>query len=279
MTIEKMKLKPNEWMESKDFLEKLDYHNLYYFESLGKVFSAYIKTIPIPVLTTWDPVHKRIYVHVGETKRYFEIDDTVNYFDWTLLVHRWLFHFFPRFEVEEEVEVELSDEEIMSKVKEGMKLDDALLLKRNITRKDIGVIDKIQIINDEFVLDRNGSQYIRISGSIDKPLPLSTFLRTLRGVTDDKEKRDYILNYSKEIKTLAEDKKPILVDYPSNMMKNFFVIRYEDIKDFPIEHIYDHQYQWERFKIIFEDDDIERDCLRYVEQKKLEESVEGSVEN
>ena len=270
----KQKFKPNEWLENESFMSKIDFHNKYYIESLGKVLASYIKTVPIPVLTTWDPVNKRIYFHVGQEKRFFEVDENINYCDYTYLVHKWLYQFFPRFEVEEEKEVELSEEEIFEKVKEGMNLNDALLLRKKAIVKDIGVITKIHITNDEFVLNRNGFETIRISGSLENPLPLSSFLKQFRSLTDNKEKRDFILKNSKEIKELPEEKKQIIIDYPSQMMKNFFTIRYDDLKKMNITKIYDNVYEMGRFKLVFESSDLARDCFRYLKQKKLEEGIE-----
>ncbi len=270
----KQKFKPNEWLENESFMSKIDFHNKYYIESLGKVLASYIKTVPIPVLTTWDPVNKRIYFHVGQEKRFFEVDENINYWDYTYLVHKWLYQFFPRFEVEEEKEVELSEEEIFEKVKEGMNLNDALLLRKKAIVKDIGVITKIHITNDEFVLNRNGFETIRISGSLENPLPLSSFLKQFRSLTDNKEKRDFILKNSKEIKELPEEKKQIIIDYPSQMMKNFFTIRYDDLKKMNITKIYDNVYEIGRFKLVFESSDLARDCFRYLKQKKLEEGIE-----
>ncbi|HQJ76225.1 MAG TPA: hypothetical protein PKW14_11625 [Bacteroidota bacterium] len=270
----KQKFKPNEWLENESFMSKIDFHNKYYIESLGKVLASYIKTVPIPVLTTWDPVNKRIYFHVGQEKRFFEVDENINYWDYTYLVHKWLYQFFPRFEVEEEQEVELSEEEIFEKVKEGMNLNDALLLRKKAIVKDVGVITKIHITNDEFVLNRNGFETIRISGSLENPLPLSSFLKQFRSLTDNKEKRDFILKNSKEIKELPEEKKQIIIDYPSQMMKNFFTIRYDDLKKMNITKIYDNVYEMGRFKLVFESSDLARDCFRYLKQKKLEEGIE-----
>jgi len=270
----KQKFKPNEWLENESFMSKIDFHNKYYIESLGKVLALYIKTVPIPVLTTWDPVNKRIYFHVGQEKRFFEVDENINYWDYTYLVHKWLYQFFPRFEVEEEKEVELSEEEIFEKVKEGMNLNDALLLRKKAIVKDIGVITKIHITNDEFVLNRNGFETIRISGSLENPLPLSSFLKQIRALTDNKEKRDFILKNSKEIKDLPEEKKQIIIDYPPQMMKNFFTIRYDDLKKMNITKIYDNVYEMGRFKLVFESSDLARDCFRYLKQKKLEEGIE-----
>jgi len=155
-----------------------------------------------------------------------------------------------------------------------MNLNDALLLRKKAIVKDVGVITKIHITNDEFVLNRNGFETIRISGSLENPLPLSSFLKQFRSLTDNKEKRDFILKNSKEIKELPEEKKQIIIDYPSQMMKNFFTIRYDDLKKMNITKIYDNVYEIGRFKLVFESSDLARDCFRYLKQKKLEEGIE-----
>lgn len=266
-------LNPNEWMIDKQFLSKINYPNIYYIKSLGNILYNYLMSIPIPVITTYDPVHKRIYFLVGHEKRYFELDENISYFDFTYLVNEWLVKFFPKFCVEEEVESGLSDDEIYEKVQEGMSLDDALLIRKPKMVKDIGIITKIQITNDEFNFLRNKKEYVRITGSLDNLMPLSAFLKKFRKIKDEKEKRDFILSNSRELKQLNDIKNEVIIDYPSKMMMNFFIIRYDKLKNKQINKIIDNIYEWDRFKISFESENLERDCLRYIKQKRLDDGI------
>lgn len=272
--MEKIKLRPNEWMINEQFLSKIDYHNKYYIESLGKILYSYIETIPIPVISTWDPLNKRIYILVGQEKRFFEVDENISYFDFTFLVDSWLKKFFPKFCIEEECKIPLDDNEIIEKVKNGMSLDDALLERKDAKIKDIGVITKIQITNDEFYFNRNGNEHIRITGSLDNLIPLSVFLKTLREIKNDIEKRDFILNNSRELKSVSNNKAQIIVDYPEMMMMNFFIIRYETMKKIPLLRITEKLYEWKHFKITFKSEGNERDCIRYLKQKRLDDNIQ-----
>lgn len=273
MEKEKMRMRPNEWMVNEKFLSIIDYHNKYYIENLGKVFSKYIESLPIPVITTWDPNNKRIYVLVGNEKRFFEVDDNVSYFDFIYLVEQWLYQFFPKFEIEEEVDVGLDDDEIYEKVQKGMSLDDALLIKKKSIKINKGIITKIYITNDEFTFSKDGKEFIRITGSLNNLLPLSTFLKKLRELKSDVEIKDFIYSNSRELKQLSGDMSQILVDFHDKMIKNFFIIHYEELKDKPIIKITNLIYEWDKYKIVFETKEIEKDCLHYLRQKRLEEGI------
>lgn len=267
-------LRPNEWMENEQFISKMKYHNLYYVKNLGQVLGAYLRAIPIPVITTWDPNFKRIYFHVGLDKHYFDLDENVSYWDYTFLAGQWLSSFFPSYCVEEEEDVELSEAEIWNKVrKEGLTLDDALLLRKPALVKTTGKIIKIQITNDEFIFNNNGKEEVRISGTLEKLIPLSLFLKELRRLTDDHEKKNYILSNSRLIKELNETKREIVIDYPDQMMRNFFIIRYDSLRNDSFSKTYEGLYKWGRFIIKFNSLELERDCIHFLNQRRSEEGL------
>lgn len=274
MERERLKLKPNEWMVSEKFLSVINYHNKYYIENLGRIFSKYIETIPIPVITTYDPKHKRIYVLVGKEKRSFEVDENVSYFDFTYLVDQWLYKFFPKYMIEEETEIGLDDDEIFMKVQEGVKLDDALLLRKKAKIIDSGVITKIYITDDEFTFRKNDKEFIRITGDLNNLMPLSIFLKKVRELKEGIDIRSFILSNSRELKQLSGEVKQILIDYSDRMMKNFFIIHYEQLKNEPILKITELIYEWSKYKLVFESKEVEKDCLHYLRQKRLEEGID-----
>lgn len=204
---EKRKHKSNFWLTDQEFVSKMDFYDKFYITNLCEYLDSFLKTIPVPIMSTWDPKFKSIYFHLGKIKKNFEVDVNISYWDYTILVKRWLRQFFPQYRIIERIETELSDNEIEQAVREGISLNDALLLKREIDKEDFGIITKIQMTGDQFVFERNKQEYIRISGTINKPLPLSMFLKQIRTISDNKEKRNFILKNSEEIKKINQFEK------------------------------------------------------------------------
>ena len=270
--VKKEKNKPNFWLEDDQFISKMDFHDKFYIKNLCNHVAQFLKTIPIPVLTTWDPKYKRIYFHVGLIKNYFEVDENVNYWDYTTLVKRWLKQFFPQYNVKEEKEIELSDDEIQEKVKEGIDINDALQIRKKGIVEDKGIITKIFMVGDQFLLEKDNKEFIRISGTQDNLIPLSKFLKQFRTLTKEEEKRDFIYQNSEEIKRIHFfEKSKIVIDYEDSMMMNFFIINYPDLKDQKLKSISTRLYYWGRFQIVFNGDSIERECISYVNEKRAEE--------
>lgn len=271
---EKKKHKSNFWLEDQEFILKMDFYDKFYIKNLCVYIANFLKTIPIPIMATWDPKFKSIYFHLGMIKKNFEIDINVSYWDYTTLVKRWLRQYFPQFKVVDNVESELSDLEITEAVRGGADINEALQLRKEIEKIDYGIITKIQMTGDQFIFERNGSEYVRISGTGNKPLPLSIFLKQIRQIKKDEDKRNFILKNSEEIKKIVfEEKSRILIDYKDQMMLNFFMINYPDLKKYELEKISSNLYYWGRFQIIFNSDTVERECISYVRTRLAEDEI------
>lgn len=268
------KHKSNFWLEDQEFIAKMDFHDKFYIMHLCEYIANFLKTIPIPIMSTWDPRFKSIYFHLGKIKKNFEVDVNVSYWDYTTLVKRWLRQFFPQYRVIEKVETELSDSEISNMVRDGVDINDALLLRKKVDREDFGIMTKINMTGDQFIFERNGQEYVRISGTAKKTLPLSSFLKQIRQIKTDEEKRNFIFQNSEEIKKIVlEEKAKIVIDYKNQMMLNFFMINYPDLKEIPIEKLSTHLYYWGRFQIVFDSDTLERECISYLTNKKIEDEI------
>jgi hypothetical protein len=270
----KKKHKSNFWLEDQEFISKMNFYDKFYITNLCEHIASFLKIIPIPIMATWDPKNCGIYFHLGKIKKFFEIDVNISYWDYTTLVKRWLRQFFPQYCVIEEVETELSDIEITEVVKKGVDINDALLMKRKVNREDFGIISKIHMTGDQFIFEKGDYEYIRISGELKKPLPLSLFLKQIRQLKSDIDKRNFIFKNSEEIKKIYKDEKSkIVIDYKDNMMMNFFTINYLDLKNYKLEKISTHLYYWGRFQIVFDSDNVERECISYVTNKKIEDEM------
>lgn len=267
---QKEKHKINWWLEDSDFLAKAEFHDHYYLESVCKHVANMIKNIPIPVLTSYDPKNKSIYFSVGKIKKDFKLDVNIAYYDYITIVKRYLYQFFPTYNIEYEKEVDLSEDEIWEKVnKEKMNLNDAIMCKKKTKVKEKGVIEKEVRLKDEFIINVNGKRQVRITGSLQFPMSLSTFMSKLKLIKNDKKRYDFIFENSTFIKDIgAIPKQDILITYSGNQLLNFFKINFEDLKGSPLIQIDTFTYKWGVFRIKFESQSLKTDCLNYYEKEK-----------
>jgi hypothetical protein len=266
---EKDKKKPNFWLEDSNFIKKSNFSDHYYLESLGKHISNFLKNAPIPILTTYDPQFKKIYFSIGNEKKGFELNTNIAYYDYLTLVKRWLINYYPQYSIEYEIDVSLSDDEIYQKVKEGVNLNDALAITKKATKKEKGIIEKIQLVADEFIINVNEERYLRLSGTPQKPQTLSFFLKKVREIKNQNEKKTFIFENSLEIRKLNDNKKEILINYQGKQLFNFFVVNFLDLKNEKLKELEPFLYQWGQFKIKFESKSLLNDCLNYYNNQML----------
>jgi hypothetical protein len=268
-------LRPNEWLDKKEFMQYITYEDKYYLQILFRHLYSFLKCTPIPVFSSWRDEDHRIYFAIGADKKSFEIDNDISWHDFLYIVENWVKKYYPTYEVESEMEDTLTDDEIWAKVKdEGLKLDDALLIKRKVNKVEKGVITKIHLTDDEFVFRVNDIDYVRLSGTIDNPMSLSSFLKKVRFIDDSKKKKEFIMLNSVELKMIQPSKDLFTIDYSGQKMKNFFIIRYNELKKIPLVKLLDKSYQWCKFKIVFESYSMEEDCIKYLIEKRKEEGIE-----
>jgi hypothetical protein len=261
-------MKPNGWLSDNKFLQNVEFYDKYYFQSLCLYIDNFIKNVPVPCITTWDYKHEQIYFSVGQESKPFKVDINIAYRDYITLVKRWLQQFYPRYEIGVEREISLPDEEIWEKVKkDGIKLDDALLITKKIKEKEIGIIEKVFFIEDKFILNINNNRFLMISGTEDSICPISTFLPTLRNIENDIEKKKYIIKNSKELKLLEKKEEIIEINYPGFQMKNFVEINYIDLKDKEFKKIDTRKWQWKNYILNMETNILESDILEFLRNK------------
>jgi len=269
-------MKINKWLEDEEFLSKIDFEDKYYLETLFYKISAFIKNAPIPIVSTYDPVHSSIYLTVGEHHNYFSVDLNISYYDTITLIKRWVSQFYPSYEVEVESVANYTDEEIVEYLvgEKGMDLNDAIQETKIITKIEIGQIEKVFIKRDEFLLKVNEGRELRspyIKGEI---LPLSKFMSILRNIIlsnkDNQEIYNYIINNSKLVSkiVLAPD---IIISYAGQQMVNFFDINFIDLKNKELKKIDEFTFKWGEFTIVFNSKILRNDCLSLYNKKMQEE--------
>jgi hypothetical protein len=269
----KIKRKINWWLEDHDFLSRSNFPDLYYFETVCKHISNMVKNLPIPVLTTYDSKNKSIYFSVGKIKNSFLLNTDISYSDYITLIKRGLYQFFPRYEIIYDKEEEYSEEELWEIVrKDKINLNDALLLRKTSKVKEIGIIEKITMLRDEFILSINGDKQVRISGSTYMPMSLSIFMDKLKVLEKNEDKYNFIFSNSAMVKYLHEDNRDINIVYPGKQMIHFFDINFEDLKNFELVPIDNFNYRWGKFKITFESLTLKNDCIALYTKKMEKDS-------
>lgn len=207
-----MKKKPNAWLQSEEFLDKIDFHNKFYLKNLAYNIMGYIKNAPIPLLTSWDPSHKSIYFHIGQDiSTFFPVDTDIYYEDYIFMISKWAESYYPSFSIEIENEIPVDDEDIVELLKQGKSFEDAIKSTKKIKSIDKGYIEKVYILKDEFIFIHNDQRMIRISGTYENPISLSTFMYSIREIISNENKnaydlRNFILENSSFYKIIKEPK-------------------------------------------------------------------------
>jgi hypothetical protein len=280
----RIKKKANWWLLNEIFLDNNNFEDKYYLKILCQHLNEFLKDIPVPVLTTFDRNHNRIYFSIGEDSHWLRVSNDISFFDYITQVKRWVSHYFPQYEVDVEEEIDLSEEEVLEKVQQGADLNELALLKKKVIIKEKGIITRIALSQDRFEFVKNGIKTIRMSGDIDNILPLSIFLKQLRILKNENAKseqiREFIFKNSEEIERVDDSNEKIIIDYSPKMMKNFFIIRFADLKDQQIKkNKSTEMYDWGRYSIKFESESSELDCIQYVKDRRKEKGIVMEIEN
>lgn len=248
----------NKWLEDSVYINSRNFEDKYYLESLCHHLSNFIKNVPIPVLCDYSERFKSIYFSVGEEKNSFPLTIDISYYDYITLVKRWLYQFYPRYEVL--VDSELDDNEILKLVREqGYNLNDALLERKKVP--EIGVIEKEIRKEDQFIINVNGRKTIRITGN-KKPLLLKDFMKELRNIKDQDERKSYILDNSRELSVVTNYEKVVKINYQGKQLLHFIEINFPDLKNFELKEIEPFVYGWNFYQIKFSSLSLKQDCLK-----------------
>ena len=254
----------NKWLEDSEYINSRNFEDKYYLESLCHHLSNFIKNVPIPVLCDYIERFKSISFSVGKEKNSFPLTIDISYYDYITLVKRWLQQFYPRYEVL--IDAELSDDEILFLVREkGYSLNDALLERKKIP--EIGIIEKEIRKEDQFILNVNGIKTVRITGN-KKPLLLKDFMKELRGIKDQQERKNYILENSREFSTMTTYDRIVRINYQGLQLLSFFKINFEDLKDYEFKEIEPFVYSWGQYILKFSSLTLKQDCLKLYQEMK-----------
>ncbi len=265
----------NDLLINKKFVSKVDYKNNMYVTMLFQSIYDLLKELPIPVVASYDPKNIQVYFIFVDNKKSFAIDENIAIEDYLTLVRRWSSKFFPKYVVKSKQEVSLSKDEIFKKVEEKVKIEDAIELTKEVEIIENGIINSIYLSEDLFRMSINGDNRIFHSNK----MMLSKFLEILKDIETDEGKRDFIFDNSMIITgedpldfvynkvTYFKERTNIKIEYKEKKMYNFFSINYPDLKNFQLKEISNLVYEWDKYEIHFDNDEIEKMCLGYVEKK------------
>lgn len=260
----------NNWLVDSEYIKKLPFIDTYYLESLCYAINSFLKNTPIPIIAklskTFD-VDNSIVFYIGEINKYFKVSVDYSYFDFTTLVKQWAYDYYPKYTVDYDIEVPYSDDEIHKMVKEGMDMNDAIAMRKKQKFTEIGVIEKIILKEDRFILLKNDKRYIYISGTIQKPIPLSVFKKNLFLIKDDVERKKYIDENSTMISECNKNE-DVIIDHQGKQMLNFFKINEETLNKYPMQNISSFVWRCGKFVIKFSSQSLMNDCMKYIHNKE-----------
>jgi hypothetical protein len=221
-------------LEDKSFIQEFDFENKEYLETLLKKLKNFLNHLPVPYSFDFDFNNNVLILRIGGNKKNFKIDMNIYYADFLTLIKKWIIQFYPQYYVDEEY----------------------------------GVILKIFFQTNTFLFFNNGIKELRYTGKRNKLLSLSQFLKTIRKIEDKTELKEYIFEESTLVKTIDNSTQKIFINYPYEMMKNFFKINFDDLKAFPITKTEDTFYYIGKYVINFNDKLSETECIEYLVNRK-----------
>ncbi len=260
-------MKDNEWLINKDFIEKSSFPDKQYFETLCSKVSKFLLRVPVKnIITSWDNKHHRIFFFYGNDLIFIlNIDSNISYFDTITLIERRLYPYFPHYECTVEEEEPYDKNEISDLIiNDDIDINEAFQLTKTVTHEEEGVIERIILLDNFFVLTIDDVKQSRMS-----KIQLSEFLLILNSLETGKEKREYIMEQSILIKDEIYDK-TLNLQYSPEMLINFFKIQLPDLYKYPLEQLEQRirLYRWGRFIFNFPDDATKYICLSKFDEFK-----------
>lgn len=263
----------NAWLVDKNYIQTLKFENKKYLEKTLDIIRIYTYKCPVLILTEWDDENSNIIIHVSG-KNYntpIRLDPDIAPHDIVTLIERDIYHYFPRYEIHSgrQIEVDYSSEEIAELIKERkIDVDDAFNLKKTVDEIDIGVIERVWILDDKFRFvrteDGNTQEELRIS-----KIPLSEFLKQARRLRS-MHLHDFIIENSRLLSVYVPGL--VQVKYTGAQLLNFLKINECDLYIYPLQQREDGVvYRYGRFAFLLLN--IDKDNAWHLIEHKIRSSV------
>jgi hypothetical protein len=220
-------------LEDKCFIQEFELENKYYLETLFKKLKNFLTHLPVPYSIDFDKEKNIFIFRIGDNKKVFEINQNIYYTDFITMIKKWVIQFYPQYYIDGEY----------------------------------GIILKIFFKTNEFLFFNNGTKEIRYAGKRNFLLSLSDFLKKIRHIEDKTELKTFILENSTLIETIDSKTQEVYIGYGCQMMKNFFIINFEELKNYPVKKI-GEDYKIGKYNIRFCDKLSEIECIEYFLNRK-----------
>jgi hypothetical protein len=212
-----------------DTIKKCSFKNKYYLYKLFEQFINHMKLVPFHKKYKYVFDTNSIMLIVGTNKYLLRINEDVPIYSYIYLFEKWYKKFYPKFCID--------DTEY--------------------------IIESVFIKNEQFIIKnlKTGKKQLRVSGRVDKSIPISKFLTTVRKIKDEKNLGRYIINNSIFYNDISEKTK-VIKDYSDIWLINFFKIHEDYLRVQEVIKISDSEYKIGKFLITLDNDLLRRDLLK-----------------
>lgn len=250
----------NIWLTEESYLNSLGYHDSYYLRSVCDFLFLYLKRLPIPILTKY--VNKSIEVRIGSNAKSFPISTKLTPKEWITLVDRWLSSYFPKYSVVGKTLRPLTEDEAIHYLNSGKySTEEVFSMQIEDTFEESGMITRMYKKKEEFRFVMNGKTSIRhAGGSYKESLLVSQFMKNANSLSGQ-ELRDYIMNHSRHVVDLDDDKE-VFINHKGIQLINFFIVNKDYIlvnTETPINSLTS---RFGKFLIEFESLTHKSDCIK-----------------
>lgn len=268
------------WFSNRDVIRSSSFSDKVYLNEVYEEVRDYVYKSPTPIVTEWDELTHSIIFKVGSHIQKFKVSPFIASKDYITQIEFWTSKFYPRYTIEFYKTTPVDIEEKISAITDkGLSLDESLEMYKKEKYIERGIISRVFLPEDKFTIIVNGKKYVRLSGTIFNPIPLSSFLKELRKIYYNKkdnnvsqEIKDYIeKNSTLENKDVRE--KEIEITYTGKRLKNFFIINRKELSESDINYISPTIIKIGRFLISFDSEDTKKEMLLKLETYKQKRTL------
>ena len=267
----------SDWLKNRDAIRNSSFEDKHYLVELYEEFKDYLYKCPTVIKTEWSEDRHKIICKIGSHKKSFKVNTKVSPKDFVTMIELWAYKYYPKYLVNIEQEIPLDIEERVKAITDkGLSLEESLSDTKKVISVEKGIITRVFIPEDRFTILVNGKKSVRLSGTLFNPLPLSSFLKTLRSLYIESNNmeianskiREYI-NSNSIIDNSEVKEKEILINYVGKQLDNFFIINRKELSKNEIIEVSDKTVRIGRFLITFYSEDKKNELLSKFETYKL----------
>lgn len=244
-------MKSNKWLINEKELKEISDRNKFktdFYLLCSKIYTT-VLGFPTPCISTFFEREKYFCFMIGKNilKIKFNDEEIVDY-NFCEIIRVWAYKFFPHYTIEEEIEKEYNTYEL-NKLVENKNIDE-LINEKELILKNFK-IEKIFVKNDSFLVKIGNDNFIMMTKA---NIPLSLFLKKLRRIKNNEDKKEFIEKNTKKIMQINDINKNIDIDYKGKQLEEFFKIRIVSYFNENFKRIGELIYRWGKFIFRFENE-------------------------